>query len=32
MAMVGEYEDKLLKVDGRWLFSERNVRIDGKAP
>lgn len=25
--LVGHYEDKLRRVDGRWLFAERNVRV-----
>jgi len=29
IAMVGEYADKLVKIDGRWLFLERNVKVDG---
>ncbi len=29
ITMVGEYADKLVKIDGRWLFLERNVTVDG---
>ena len=25
--LVGQYEDKLRRVDGQWLFAERNVRV-----
>jgi hypothetical protein len=25
--LVGSYEDTLLRIDGRWVFSERNYRI-----
>ena len=27
--MVGEYADRLVKTDGRWLFQERTVTTDG---
>ena len=29
LAAVGGYNDKLLKVDGKWLFEYRKVFIDG---
>lgn len=29
IAMVGEYADKLVKANGRWLFRERTVTVDG---
>jgi SnoaL-like protein len=29
IAMVGEYADRLVKVDGHWLFRERVVTVDG---
>lgn len=29
IALAGEYEDRLVKIDGRWLFRERIVRADG---
>ena len=29
MAIAGEYEDQLVKHDGKWLFSYRKVRADG---
>jgi hypothetical protein len=29
--MVGEYADRLVKADGRWLFQERTVTTDGTA-
>ncbi|GAA4752662.1 hypothetical protein GCM10023350_42450 [Nocardioides endophyticus] len=29
-AVVGDYKDKLVKVDGRWLFTERLVEISFK--
>lgn len=28
-AVAGEYLDKLVKVNGKWLFLERVVRVDG---
>lgn len=28
----GRYRDRLLLRDGRWLFAERKVRVDGRAP
>ncbi len=31
LAAVGHYEDKLRKVDGRWRFESRVVRVDGRA-
>ncbi|MER5917584.1 nuclear transport factor 2 family protein [Streptomyces sp. NPDC001982] len=30
IAMVGEYADELVKLDGRWLFAVRNVTVDGR--
>src|SRR3989441_8312443 len=27
--IAGEYEDRLVKIDGRWLFKERKVHMDG---
>lgn len=30
IAMVGEYRDRLVRVDGQWLFAERVVTTDGK--
>jgi len=27
--MAGEYEDRLVKHEGQWLFSYRKVHIDG---
>jgi hypothetical protein len=29
VVIAGEYEDKLVKRDGRWFFTERKVRMDG---
>jgi len=29
IVIAGEYEDKLVKRDGRWLFTERKVHMDG---
>lgn len=29
VAMAGEYEDRLVKHEGQWLFSYRKVHIDG---
>jgi uncharacterized protein (TIGR02246 family) len=29
IAISGEYEDQLVKRDGRWLFTRRKVLIDG---
>ena len=29
VVIAGEYEDKLVKRDGRWLFTERKVHMDG---
>ncbi|MBI1987263.1 MAG: nuclear transport factor 2 family protein [Nitrospinae bacterium] len=29
IAAVGEYEDRLVKIGGQWLFRERKVHIDG---
>jgi 3-phenylpropionate/cinnamic acid dioxygenase small subunit len=29
VVIAGEYEDKLVKRDGRWLFTERKVHLDG---
>ena len=29
VVIAGEYEDKLVKRNGRWLFTERKVRMDG---
>jgi len=29
ITMVGEYADQLVKMDGRWLFTERTVAVDG---
>jgi len=29
VVIAGEYEDKLVKRNGRWLFLERKVRMDG---
>jgi 3-phenylpropionate/cinnamic acid dioxygenase small subunit len=29
VVIAGEYEDRLVKVDGQWLFKERKVRMDG---
>ena len=29
VVIAGEYEDRLVKRDGRWLFLERKVHIDG---
>ena len=29
IAIAGEYEDQLVKHDGKWLFSYRKVRADG---
>ena len=29
IAAAGEYEDRLVKRDGQWLFLERIVRVDG---
>jgi len=29
VVIAGEYDDKLVKRDGRWLFTERKVLIDG---
>ena len=31
VAMAGEYEDRLVRHEGRWLFSYRKVHIDGTA-
>lgn len=31
ISMVGEYADRLVKADGRWLFLERTVTTDGTA-
>ncbi len=28
-SITGEYQDKLVKVDGKWLFLERVVTVDG---
>jgi ketosteroid isomerase-like protein len=28
----GRYRDELVRVDGRWLFSRREVRVDGLTP
>ena len=30
IALCGEYEDRLVKLNGQWLFLERIVRPDGK--
>ena len=29
VAMVGEYTDRVIKLDGRWLFQDRVVSTDG---
>jgi ketosteroid isomerase-like protein len=29
IAAAGEYEDRLIKINGQWLFQERIVRVDG---
>jgi ketosteroid isomerase-like protein len=29
IAAAGEYEDRLVKINGQWLFLERVVRVDG---
>ena len=29
VVIAGEYEDKLVKRGGKWLFAERKVRMDG---
>jgi uncharacterized protein (TIGR02246 family) len=29
IAAAGEYEDRLVKINGQWLFQERIVRVDG---
>jgi hypothetical protein len=29
IALAGEYEDRLVKINGQWLFRERVVRADG---
>jgi hypothetical protein len=29
ISMVGEYDDDLAKIDGRWLFTRRTVSADG---
>lgn len=29
VVIAGEYEDRLVKRDGRWLFLERKVHMDG---
>jgi uncharacterized protein (TIGR02246 family) len=29
VVIAGEYEDQLVKRDGRWLFTRRKVHIDG---
>jgi len=29
VVIAGEYEDRLVKRDGRWLFLERKVHLDG---
>jgi len=29
ISMVGEYDDDLAKIDGRWLFTRRTVSTDG---
>ena len=29
IAELGEYEDRLVKMNGHWLFLERIVRADG---
>ena len=29
IAAAGEYEDRLVKINGQWLFLERIVRVDG---
>ncbi len=29
VVIAGEYEDTLVKRNGRWLFTERRVRMDG---
>jgi hypothetical protein len=29
IAAAGEYEDRLVKINGQWLFRERIVRVDG---
>ncbi len=29
IVIAGEYEDKLVKRNGRWLFTERKVHLDG---
>jgi hypothetical protein len=29
VVIAGEYEDQLVKHDGKWLFSYRKVRADG---
>jgi hypothetical protein len=29
IVIAGEYEDKLVKRDGRWFFTERKVLMDG---
>ena len=31
VVIAGEYEDTLVKRNGRWLFTERKVRMDGAA-
>ena len=28
----GHYRDRLVRRDGRWLFAERHVRVDGRSP
>jgi uncharacterized protein (TIGR02246 family) len=29
IAAAGEYEDRVVKMNGQWLFQERLVRVDG---
>jgi 3-phenylpropionate/cinnamic acid dioxygenase small subunit len=29
VVIAGEYEDRLVKTEGRWLFKERKVHMDG---
>ncbi|MBM4258648.1 MAG: nuclear transport factor 2 family protein [Deltaproteobacteria bacterium] len=29
IALAGEYEDRLVKINGQWLFQQRIVRADG---
>jgi uncharacterized protein (TIGR02246 family) len=32
LRVTGIYRDKLAKVDGRWLFSERHIHVDPQPP